>query len=92
MPKASKKDASNDKALETLSFEDALSQLESTVEAMESGDLPLEDLLKKYEEGSKLRLLCQSKLDEAEAKIKRLERHQNGDLAEVSVDIPAETP
>ena len=36
----------------TVPFEDALKKLDGVVEAMESGDLPLETLLAKYEEGS----------------------------------------
>jgi exodeoxyribonuclease VII small subunit len=55
-------------------FEDALKRLESIVEAMESEDLPLETLLSKFEEGTKLAQVCQSKLSEAELKIQQLEK------------------
>ena len=48
-----------------LPFEEALEKLESIVEAMESGDLPLETLLTRYEEGARLAGLCQTKLAEA---------------------------
>jgi len=43
-----------------------LKKLEGIVEAMESDDLPLETLLAKYEEGSKLVKICQEKLADAE--------------------------
>ncbi|HVU08385.1 MAG TPA: exodeoxyribonuclease VII small subunit [Verrucomicrobiae bacterium] len=55
-------------------FEEALEKLESIVEAMESDDLPLETLLAKYEEGSKLVKVCQEKLADAELKIQQLEK------------------
>jgi exodeoxyribonuclease VII small subunit len=49
-----------------LPFEEALKKLEGLVEAMESGDLPLETLLARYEEGTRLVKICQEKLAEAE--------------------------
>jgi len=61
-------------------FEEALQKLESIVEAMESGDLPLEGLLVKYEEGMKLARICQEKLGDAEVKIQQLEKTAAGDL------------
>jgi exodeoxyribonuclease VII small subunit len=64
-----------------ISFEEALKNLESIVEAMESDDLPLEMLLNKYEEGSRLAQLCQSRLAEAEVKIQQLEKTAGGHFA-----------
>ena len=63
-----------------LSFEDALKKLEAVVEAMESEDLPLESLLAKYEEGTRLTKICQDKLADAEVKIKQLEKNAAGEL------------
>jgi len=60
-------------------FEEALKKLEGIVEAMESDELPLETLLAKYEEGSKLVKVCQEKLAEAELKIQQLEKTAAGD-------------
>lgn len=53
-------------------FEEALERLEEIVRKMETGDLPLEEALKSYEEGVKLIRLCQSKLDEAERRVELL--------------------
>jgi exodeoxyribonuclease VII small subunit len=64
-----------------LPFEEALTRLESIVETMESGDLPLETLLARFEEGTRLAHLCQTKLAEAELKIQQLEKTSSGDLA-----------
>lgn len=63
-----------------LPFEEALKKLEGIVEAMESDELPLETLLAKYEEGSKLAKMCREKLSEAELKIQQLEKNAAGDL------------
>ena len=64
----------------TVPFEEALKKLETIVEAMESEDLPLETLLAKYEEGTKLAQICQAKLAEAELKIQQLEKNAAGEL------------
>ena len=61
-------------------FEGALKKLEGVVEAMESGDLPLETLLAKYEEGMKLVAVCQETLAEAELKIQKLEKTAAGEM------------
>ena len=63
---------------ETPSFEDALAQLESIVEAMEAGDVPLADLLAKFEEGNKLLKICESRLKDAEMKIELLKKQKDG--------------
>jgi len=61
-----------------LSFEAALSQLESIVETMESGDVPLAELLAKFEEGNKLLKVCESRLKDAEMKIELLKKQKDG--------------
>jgi len=62
----------------TVPFEEALKKLEAIVEAMESEDLPLETLLARYEEGTRLAQICQAKLAEAEQKIQQLEKDASG--------------
>ena len=47
---------------------------------METGDLPLEELIARYEEGVKLTRICQEKLAEAELKIQQLEKTATGEL------------
>ena len=61
-----------------LSFEEALAQLETIVESMESGEIPLAELLSKYEEGNKLLKACESRLKEAEMKIELLKKQKDG--------------
>jgi exodeoxyribonuclease VII small subunit len=64
----------------SLPFEEALKKLETIVEAMESEDLPLEVLLARYEEGTRLARACQEKLAEAELKIQQLEKTAAGEM------------
>jgi exodeoxyribonuclease VII small subunit len=61
-----------------LSFESALTRLEAIVESMESGDVPLADLLSKFEEGNKLLKHCEGRLKEAELKIEQLKKERDG--------------
>lgn len=64
-----------------LPFEAALGKLEAIVESMESGEVPLAELLAKFEEGSKLLKVCESRLKEAELKIDQLRKQKDGSLA-----------
>ncbi len=61
-----------------LSFEEALTNLETIVESMESGDVPLADLLAKFEEGNKLLKHCEARLKDAELKIEQLKKERDG--------------
>lgn len=78
MPKASQ--ASSEGGSTSPAFEEAIQKLENIVESMESGDLPLETLLQRFEEGTRLLRLCQDRLSEAELKIQRLEKDLSGEL------------
>ncbi len=50
-------------------FETALTALENTVSALEAGDLPLEDALKCFENGTRLLRRCETALEQAEQRI-----------------------
>ena len=63
-------------------FETSLERLEELVGEMESGELSLEEMLKHFEEGSKLVELCTGKLNEVEQKIEKLVK-KDGELKEV---------
>ena len=63
-------------------FEDAMTQLEKIVQELESGDLPLEKALKKFEEGVRLSKFCFDKLEETEKKITMLTTDPNGNVTE----------
>ena len=55
-----------------ISFEDALEHLETLIESMENGDVPLADLVAKFEEGSTLLKICRKELNAAELRIEKL--------------------
>jgi exodeoxyribonuclease VII small subunit len=74
----------------SLPFEEALQKLEVIVEAMEAGDLPLETLIARYEEGTRLAKVCQEKLAEAELKIQQLEKNAAGEMKLKPLDLVAE--
>lgn len=54
------------------SFEQSLDELETMVETMESGQLPLEDLIANYERGAKLIIHCETVLDDARKRLELL--------------------
>jgi exodeoxyribonuclease VII small subunit len=60
-----------------VSYEAALKELEGLVQQMESGQLPLADLLSGYQRGAELLAYCRSQLDSVEQQIKVLD---NGTL------------
>jgi exodeoxyribonuclease VII small subunit len=62
------------------SFEQAMQQLEKIVQEMESGDLPLEKAVTKFEEGIELTRHCSRILDETEQKINLLMQDRAGNV------------
>lgn len=61
-------------------FENDLERLEAIVQALESGELALDESLKRFEEGVKLTKRCEKALTEAEKRIETLTRNENGEL------------
>jgi len=59
-------------------FENAMKRLEGIVQELESGDLSLDQALKKFQEGIKLSKFCSKKLDEAEEKVSILLTDEEG--------------
>lgn len=66
-------------------FEKTLEKLEKIVETLDSGELPLEKALEKFEEGMALSKLCEQKLNEIEKKITVLSRSSNGEITETQM-------
>lgn len=65
-------------------FEQSLSALEKIVDELESGDLPLEKALKKFDEGMALSRQCSRMLDETEKKVTQLV----GETVESTIEAP----
>lgn len=61
-----------EQSLETLSFEQALKELESIVRLLERGDLALEEAMKYYERGMLLKTFCDRYLQEAQLKVEKI--------------------
>lgn len=74
-----------------LPFEEALKKLEVIVESMEAEDVPLELLLSRFEEGTRLAKVCQTKLSEAELKIQQLEKNAAGEFSLKPVQLSDES-
>ena len=70
-------------------FEKSLQQLEKIVNAMESGELGLEDSLNQFEEGIKLAKSCQDTLSNAESRVEKL-IEKNGLQQTIPFDSPDE--
>ncbi|MCL6621540.1 MAG: exodeoxyribonuclease VII small subunit [Syntrophobacterales bacterium] len=64
----------------TLTFEEALSRLEAVLEALEHGNLNLEEALAAFEEGVQLVRFCHGKLDEVERKVELLLKDAGGNF------------
>ena len=74
-------------ARKTFNLEKALNDLENLVEELESGDLPLEKAMQKFEEGIKLTRGCQTALKDAEQKVEILLKSAGGeDLEDFDVE------
>jgi len=58
--------------VESLSFEEAMKELEEIVRRLEGGQAKLEEAMDSYARGTALRAHCQRKLDEAEARVQAL--------------------
>ena len=69
-------------AKKSFNLEKSLADLEELVEELESGDLPLEKAMKKFEEGIRLTRGCQAALKEAEQKVEILLQSAGGEELE----------
>jgi exodeoxyribonuclease VII small subunit len=76
-PRMAKKEESK-----TVTFEEAVAQLEQIVAAIESGQIGLEESLAKYEQGMALVKRCRGILDRAEKRIEILNQSATGPAAE----------
>ncbi len=73
-------------SLSSLSFEDALGELERIVRGLEGGQQKLEDAIACYERGAALRRHCEAKLNEAEARVQAIVERTDGTLATQKLD------
>lgn len=67
-----------EQATEQVTFEQAMEKLETIVDRLESGDVPLEDAISLYQEGMQLAKICGDKLEQFERKIEMLAEEGGG--------------
>lgn len=79
-------------AAKSPTFEQAIDQLETIVDEIESGEAGLEESIKRYEVGMKLVARCRAILDSAEKKITELTANDDGELVEVELDEDETSP
>jgi len=70
----------------TLSFEDALAELEQIVGRLEAGRAKLDDAIAAYERGALLKRHCEAKLREAQMKVEQIQLQPDGSLAAKPLD------
>ncbi|MBO7484032.1 MAG: exodeoxyribonuclease VII small subunit [Alphaproteobacteria bacterium] len=66
------------KEIKNISFEEALKELESIVQKLESGQVKLEEAVEAYEKGSQMQKICEEKLKEAQMKVEKLILNKEG--------------
>lgn len=80
------------KSSKQLSFEDAMQRLDAIVEAMESGQIGLEESIAKYEEAMGYVAHCRKVLDQAELKIQKIQLDAAGQPQAVPFEAPCDEP
>ena len=78
-------------ALDTLTFDAALAELEQTVAELEAGGLPLEQTIARYERGVALEQRCEQLLADAELRVQRLVEGARGALAVAELRLDGES-
>ena len=78
----------NDKELlEKMTFEDAMDELESIVNALDKGDVSLDEAIAAYDRGSVLKDHCEKKLNQAKMKVETIQSEENGELKTDKIDV-----
>ena len=73
-------------AKKIISFEDSMKRLDEIVLHLEKGDVPLQESVALFEEGTRLLASCSSMLDEAEQIVVKLKKGINGEPEESPFD------
>lgn len=71
-----------------LKFEQAMERLDRIVEAMESGEVGIEESIARYEEAMQLAAHCRKILDEAEQRVRRIQLDAEGRLDTSAFEAP----
>jgi exodeoxyribonuclease VII small subunit len=71
----------------SLSFEDALKELETIVQQLEQGKTKLDEAITAYERGALLKRHCEQKLAEAKMKVEKISFSANGSVTSQPADL-----
>lgn len=74
-----------------MSFEDALLRLEKAANVLESGELPLAELLKTFEDGMEYVEICQDRLQKAEATMDKVLQKEQDKIVEMPLVLEEES-
>mgnify|MGYP001425597585 FL=1 len=69
---------------ENITFEQAIEELETIINRLEEGDVPLDETINLYEKGSELKDFCEKKLQSAEVKIQKI--NQKTKTKEITIE------
>ena len=69
---------------ENITFEQAIEELETIINRLEEGDVPLDETIILYEKGSELKDFCEKKLQSAEVKIQKI--NQKTKTKEITIE------
>ena len=69
---------------ENITFEQAIEELETIINRLEEGDVPLDETIHLYEKGSELKEFCEKKLQSAEVKIQKI--NQKTKTKEITIE------
>lgn len=70
----------------SLTFEEAMKELDEIISFLERGDCPLEKAIEYYTKGSELRKFCEKKLNDAREKIEKIDQKHISDKSSESYD------
>jgi len=78
----------NDKELlGKMTFEDAMDELETIVNALDKGDVSLDEAIAAYDRGSVLKDHCEKRLNQAKMKVETIQSEENGELKTDKIDV-----
>ena len=77
--------------MKNIDFESALSKLEAEVKKLESGNMPLDESIKAFEDAVKLVKICNEKLEDAERRVRILTEGADGSVTDMPFDTSDET-
>lgn len=78
------------KAPKSLKFEDAMRRLDQIIQALESGEIGIEESIDRYEEAVRLAAHCRRILEEAEQRIRKIQVDAAGQLRSEPFDEPSD--